>query len=65
MHNYIQDYSRGDKHDHCPSDMVGVPNITGEFSLDAVIVRSKHEGMLKLLSCYLKGDTYDSSKLDR
>jgi hypothetical protein len=65
MEEHLQEISHGAVHDHCPKDMEGIPNVTGCYSLDAVIARSKNKDMLGRLNMYIKGDTYNSGTMNK
>jgi hypothetical protein len=65
MEKHLKDICHGAVHSYGPTDMQGIPNVTGCFELDAVIVRSKDIDMLDKLSMYIKGDTYNSSMMDK
>ena len=44
------------EHEMCPKEWDGIPDITGNFQLDAVIAINKNPDLANRLAIYCKGD---------
>jgi hypothetical protein len=65
MDKALKKISHGLKHECAQTDFKGIPDITGNDGMDAIIIRSKNKDMLAKLSLYVADDLYDPMKMDK